>query len=218
MTAHTFLVTSCLAGPSLLTHPLPGIYLCLEKRVGPSIFSYFSSFCGTGVAFSYPCWSPRALMSKTLLSASSRVISQQLLLPTALPSFMALPGSSCLRAAAAHRLSFCHLDTASLSAGGGWLWTAPAALSSPRDGFSRARLWPQVCGRRSWSCWIFGFAPKKTCLPWDLILMSYQFLCQLTALISWIIDQLPRGHVVVQVEWNEYSSPRQADSIPSMVR
>lgn len=95
--AHTFLIISCLTGPSLLTQPLPSIYLCLKKRLSPSIFSLFSSSCGTGVAFSYPCWSPRALMSKTLLSASSGVISHQLLLPTPLPSFMAVSQAAAQR-------------------------------------------------------------------------------------------------------------------------
>lgn len=74
MTAHTLLITSCLAGLSLLAQSLPGIYLCLEKRTGPFIFSSFSSSCGTGVASSCPCWSPRALTSGSLLGASSEVI------------------------------------------------------------------------------------------------------------------------------------------------
>ena len=124
MTAHTLLITSCLAGLSLLAQSLPGIYLCLEKRTGPFIFSSFSSSCGTGVASSCPCWSPRALTSGSLLGASSEVIGHPTpLASTSHPSAwlhgfrQLLP----LCSAAAHRLFFCHLGTLSLFAGGGWL-------------------------------------------------------------------------------------------------
>lgn len=83
-TAHILPITCCLTGLSLLAHPLPGIYLCLEKRMGPSIFSFFSSSCGTGVASSCPCWSPGALMASSLLGASSEVMSHPT--PPASPS------------------------------------------------------------------------------------------------------------------------------------
>lgn len=139
MAAHTILVTSFLVGLSLLTQPLPGIYLCPEKRMGPSIFSSFSSSSYTGVASSCPCWCLGALMARSLLDASSEVISHPT--PPASPSHPSawlhscLSGSSCLCALLLLTDSFCHLGTLSPSAGGGWLWRAPAALSSPRDGF-----------------------------------------------------------------------------------
>lgn len=137
MAAHTVLVTSFLVGLSLLTQPLPGIYLCPD--IGPSIFSSFSSSSCTGVASSCPCWCLGALMARSLLDASSEVISRPT--PPASPSHPSawlhscLSGSSCLCALLLLTDSFCHLGTSSPSAGGGWLWRAPAALSSPRAGF-----------------------------------------------------------------------------------
>lgn len=157
----------------------------------------------------------------SLLGAFSEMISHSS--PLASPSHPSawlhscLSGSSCL--CAVHRLSFSHVSILSLSVGGSWLWRAPASLLFPRAGFSRAHLWSQVvCGWKNWSCLIFGFALKKTYLPWDLLLKNYQFSHQPTAFIFWIIDQLPRGPVVLQVEWDENSSPSHSDCIPSMVR
>lgn len=220
MAAHTILVTSFLVGLSLLTQPLPGIYLCPEKRMGPSIFSSFSSSSYTGVASSCPCWCLGALMARSLLDASSEVISHRPLLPTPLPGFTAVS-----QAAPASVLCCCSQTRSVILVLYLLLrvvadYEEPLLLFPPPEmDFSRAHPWPQVvCGRKSWSCWIFGFVPKKACLPWDLFLKSYQFLRQPTALIFWITDQLPRGHVVLQVEWDEYSSPSQSDCIPSVVR
>lgn len=155
----------CSAAPKL---SMPG-----EEAL--SIFVPLLSSRGTGVASSCPCWSPRGLTAGSLLGAFSEVISHST--PLASPSHpyawlhSCLSGSSCL--CAVQRLSFSRLSTLSLSVGGSWLWRAPAALLLPRAGFSRAHLWSQVvCGWKNWSCWIFGFAPKKTYLPWDLLLKN----------------------------------------------
>lgn len=145
------------------------------EEMGLPIFIPFSCCCGTGVASSCPCWSPRGSTSGSLLGAFSELISHST--PLASPSHPSdwlhscLSGSSCL--CALHRLSFSHLSILSLSVGGSWLWRNPAALLFPRAGFSRAHLWSQVvCGWKNWSCWIFGFSPKKTYLPWDLLLKN----------------------------------------------
>lgn len=149
--------------------------LCKEKRIDLIIFIPFSCSCSSGVASSCSCWNLRGSTAGSLLGAFSELISH--FTPLGSPSHPSAWLRSCLSVAPA---SVLFTDSLSLiSVFYPFLWEAagyeePLLLfCSPKAGFSRAHLWSQVvCGWKNWSCWIFGFSPKKTYLPWDLFLKN----------------------------------------------
>lgn len=92
--------------------------LCQGKRMGLTIFIPFSCSCGSGVASSHACWSPRGSTAGSLLGAFSELIRH--FTPLASPFHPSawlhscLSGSFCL--CAVQTLS--HLSILSLSVGG----------------------------------------------------------------------------------------------------
>lgn len=136
--------------------------------MGLTIFIPLSCSCGSGVASSCPCWSPRGTTAESLLGAFSELISH--FTPLSSPSHPSawlhscLSGSSCL--CAVRRLFFSYLSIFSLSVeAAGYEEPLPLFCSPELDFLGHISDLKLSVGERIGHAGYLDFLPRKHTFP-----------------------------------------------------